>query len=251
MNKSPKISVVTISLNSGLTIEDTIKSVGVQNYHNIEYIVIDGLSKDNTLEIVSNYPQIVTKVISEKDVGIYDAMNKGIASATGDVIGFLNADDWYADEKVLSRVAEVFNDITADACYGDLVYFAADNTQQVVRIWRAGDFSRNNMYNGWMPPHPTFFVRRNCYTRNGGYRSDMGSSADYELMLRYILCRNITVAYVPHTLVCMRTGGISNASFLNRLKAHMMDWKAWRVNGLFPYPWSLPFKPLRKLIQWL
>lgn len=251
MSKSPKISIITVCFNSGKTIEATIKSVAVQNYYNIEYIVIDSLSTDNTLDIVDKYLHVVTKVISEEDVGIYDAMNKGIQRSTGDVIGFLNADDMYVDEQVVSRVAEVFNDTNVEACYGDLVYVAADNTQRVVRIWKAGDYTSKKMYKGWMPPHPTFFVRRDCYIRNGGYRTDMGSSADYELMLRYILCCNIKVAYVPHTLVRMRTGGVSNATFRNRLRAHAMDWKAWRVNRLFPYPWSLPLKPLRKLLQWL
>lgn len=251
MNKLPKISIITVCLNSGKTIEATIKSLVAQNYHDIEYIIIDGISIDGTLDIISKYSYAVTKVVSENDTGIYDAMNKGIACATGEVIGFLNADDLYADELVVSRVAEVFCDPAVEACYGDLVYVDADNTQRVVRTWRAGDFARNKMYNGWMPPHPTFFVRRDCYKRNGGYRTDMGSSADYELMVRYILCHKITVAYIPHTLMYMRTGGISNAAFRNRIRAHAMDWKAWRVNGLIPYPWSLPLKPLRKLLQWL
>jgi len=230
---------------------DTIRSVAGQVYPEIEYIVVDGGSTDATIELVKSNSARVSRFISERDNGLYDAMNKGIQLATGDIIGFLHADDLYADEQVLIRVAEAFRDTAVEACYGDLVYVAADNTQRVVRRWRAGDFTRGKMYNGWMPPHPTFFVRRNCYSRNGGYCTDLGSSADYELMLRYILCRKITVAYVPHTLVRMRAGGISNATFRNRIRAHAMDWKAWRVNGLLPYPWSLPFKPLRKLLQWL
>lgn len=246
-----KITVITVSFNAQKTIVDTILSVAGQGYPDVEYIVVDGGSTDATMELVKSNSTRIASFICERDNGLYDAMNKGIQLATGDVIGFLNADDMYADEQVVSRVAEVFNDTTVEACYGDLVYFAADNSQRVVRIWKAGDFTSKKMYNGWMPPHPTFFVRRDCYIRNGGYRADMGSSADYELMLRYILCCKIKVAYVPHTLVCMRTGGVSNATFRNRLRAHAMDWKAWRVNGLFPYPWSLPLKPLRKLLQWL
>lgn len=250
MNKPPKITIITVCFNSGKTIESTIKSVAAQNYHNIEYIVVDGLSSDNTLDIVYQYSHVVTKVVSEKDYGVYDAMNKGIQLSTGDVTGFLNSDDLYADEQVVSRIAEVFNDTAVEACYGDLVYVAADNIQREVRTWKAGDFTSKMVYNGWMPPHPTFFVRRDYYLRNGGYRTDMGTSADYELMLRYLLCCKIKVAYVPHTLVYMRTGGISNATLRNRISAHAMDWKAWLVNGLLPYPWSLPFKPLRKLLQW-
>lgn len=246
----PKISIITVCYNSEKTIEATIKSVAAQNYHNIEYIVIDGLSIDNTLDIVAKYSHITSEVVSEKDDGIYHAMNKGIALATGDIIGFLNADDIYADGQVLKRVAEVFQDAAIEACYGDLLYVKPDNRQKIVRTWRAGDFSIRKIYNGWMPPHPTFFVRWHCYLQNGGYRTDMGSSADYELMLRYILCCKIKLSYIPHTLVYMSTGGISNAKLWNRLHAHLMDWKAWRVNGLIPYPWTLPLKPLSKLLQW-
>jgi glycosyltransferase len=246
-----KITVITVCFNAEKTIVDTIRSVADQTFPDVEYIIVDGGSTDATLELVKSNPTRVARFISEKDRGLYDAMNKGLRLATGEIIGFLNADDLYADEQVLSRVAEVFSDKMLDACYGDLVYVATNNTQRIVRSWRAGNFVRKKMFNGWMPPHPTFFVRRNCYMQNGGYRTDMGSSADYELMLRYILCRNITVEYLPHTLVCMRTGGISNATFRNRISAHVMDWKAWRVNGLLPYPWSLVFKPLRKLLQWL
>jgi glycosyltransferase involved in cell wall biosynthesis len=246
-----KITVITVCFNAQKTIVDTILSVAEQGFPDVEYIIVDGGSTDATMELVKSNSARVARCISERDNGLYDAMNKGIQLATGDVIGFLHADDLYADEQVLSRVAAMFNDMTVDACYGDLVYIAADNAQRTVRTWRAGDFDCKKMYNGWMPPHPTFFVRRHCYLQNGGYRTDMGSSADYELMLRYILCCKIKMVYVPHTLVCMRSGGISNATFRNRISAHAMDWKAWRVNGLLPYPWSLPFKPLRKLLQWL
>lgn len=246
-----KISIVTVSYNAQTTIVDTISSVARQSYPDVEHIIVDGGSTDATIELVKSNSTRVVKLISERDNGLYDAMNKGIACATGDIIGFLNADDLYSDEQVLSRVANVFKDTTIEACYGDLVYVAADNTQRIVRTWRAGKFARKKMYNGWMPPHPTFFVRRDCYLRNDWYRTDMGSSADYELMLRYILCCKIKVVYVPYTLVCMRAGGISNATFRNRIRAHAMDWKAWRANGLLPFPWSLPFKPLRKLLQWL
>lgn len=245
-----KISVITVCFNSGKTIEATIRSVAAQEHKAIEYIVIDALSTDNTMDIVRSYSSTVALTRSENDNGLYDAMNKGIALATGDVIGFLHADDLYPDEQVLGRVAKVFKDSAVEACYGDLVYFA-DDMQRVVRNWRAGSFSKNKVYNGWMPPHPTFFVRRDFYMQNGGYRTDMGSSADYELMLRYLLCCKIKMVYIPHTLVCMRIGGISNAAFWNRIRAHIMDWKAWRVNRLIPYPWSLPLKPLRKLLQWL
>lgn len=246
-----KITIITITLNAEKTILDTINSINLQDYPSIEHIIIDGGSTDATIALIKSANLKKVVIVSEKDSGIYEAMNKGIALATGDLIGFLNSDDIYADANILSRVAQIFKDNRVDACYGDLVYINVSNTERIVRTWRAGEFDSQKMYYGWMPPHPTFFVRRNCYLQNGFYRRDLGSSADYELMLRYILCCKINVTYIPCTLVKMRTGGISNVTFQNRLKAHFMDWKAWSVNGMTPYPWTLPFKPLRKLLQWL
>lgn len=246
-----KLTIITITLNAEKTILDTINSLISQDYPTVEYIIVDGGSTDSTIELISSSNIYEAVIVSEKDSGIYDAMNKGIALATGDIIGFLNSDDIYADVNVLSLVAGLFMDKRVDACYGDLVYVDADNIKKNVRTWHSGSFDRKKMFNGWMPPHPTFFVRRDCYLRNGFYRTDLGSSADYELMLRYILCCKINVTYIPCTLVKMRTGGVSNVTFKNRLKAHFMDWKAWSVNGLTPYPWTLPFKPLRKLLQWI
>ncbi len=221
-----------------------------QTYQDKEYLIVDGGSRDGTIDCIAPYRERLASLTSEPDKGIYDAMNKGIKKATGDVIGFLHADDFYADNDVLSQVAEAFADPAVDACYGDLVYVAADDKQKIVRTWKSGSFNRDKMYLGWMPPHPTFFLRRSFYQKCGGYRNDMGTSADYELMLRYVLCHRIRMVYIPNVLVCMRTGGASNASFSGRIKAHAMDWKAWFVNGLTPRPWTLPLKPLSKLSQW-
>ncbi|MDD2500273.1 MAG: glycosyltransferase family 2 protein [Geobacter sp.] len=244
-----KVSIITVCLNNRTTIKDTIDSVISQTHKDLEYLIIDGGSNDGTLDIIEQYRQQLTKVINGPDGGIYDAMNKGIALATGEVIGLLNADDTYASADVIADVAGRLTDTGADACYGDLVY--VDSSGRTVRNWKADAYLRHSMYAGWMPPHPTFFVRRSCYERYGGYRTDLGTSADYELMLRYLLRHSITPVYLPEVLVRMRIGGSSNSSIVHRLKAHLMDWRAWRVNGLYPYPWTVPLKPLRKLGQWV
>jgi glycosyltransferase len=246
-----RLTIITVTLNSRYSIEDTINSVLSQSFENIEHIFIDGGSGDGTLEILESYKDKVATVVSGPDNGIYDAMNKGILLATGDVIGILNADDVYATKDTLALVANAFLDPRIDACYGDLVYVCPKEPDQIKRDWKAGSYEERKLYFGWMPPHPTFFVRRTCYTKFGLYRTDLGSSADYELMLRYLLCHKIRLAYIPEVLVRMHTGGTSNASIGNRLNAHLMDWRAWQVNGLHPYPWTLPFKPLRKITQWL
>jgi glycosyltransferase len=232
------------------------------------------------------------RYVSGPDRGLYDALNKGVALATGDVVGQLNADDLYAHEGVLARVAAVFEQTGAEAVYGDLVYVAEDRGNpksqirnpneiqndkseggvtsdappstlhdtstsfhlppgyRVVRYWRSGHHHPNLFYRGWMPPHPAFFAKRECYARLGGYRLDLGTSADYELMLRFLLKGGVRAAYVPEVLVCMRTGGLSNVTWKARWRANRMDRRAWEVNGLRPRPWTLLMKPLRKLPQW-
>jgi len=197
-------------------------------------------------------------------------MNKGIALAKGDVIGFLHADDFYAGPRVLARVAAVFADPAVACAYGDLVFvktspgamngredalqlrngefFLPD--ERVVRRWKAGELSARSFHWGWMPPHPTFFARRAVYDRLGVFRLDLGTAADYEFMLRCLLKQRLIARYIPEVMVKMRTGGASNASLKNRLAANRNDRKAWKVNGLRPYPWTLWLKPLRKVGQW-
>jgi glycosyltransferase len=242
------LSLITATYNSAPLVSSCLRSVQSQPIP-VEHIIIDGGSKDATLETVRSFPH-VAKVISEPDHGIYDAMNKGIALATGDVVGILNSDDFYADNQVLERVAHVFTDPSVDSCYGDLQYVTPDATK-VVRHWTAGQMHERSFFWGWMPPHPTFFVRRSVYERFGLFNLNLGSAADYELMLRFLVKNRITTAYIPHVLVKMRIGGASNASLQNRLKANAMDRKAWSVNGLNPYPWTIMAKPLRKIGQFL
>lgn len=244
-----KISIITVSLNSAATIESTLESVDRQSFSPIEHILIDGGSTDGTLDIIERYRPGVTHVISQPDHGIYDAMNKGIAMATGDVIGILNADDFYVHEQVIAMVADAFDDESIDVCYGDLEYVDSDDTDKVFRYWKSGTYQPDKFYLGWMPPHPTFFARRSLYETHGLFNLDLGSSADYELMLRFLLRYGAQAQYIPKVLVRMRTGGASNASLGNRFKANRMDRRAWRVNGLTPYPWTLFLKPLSKLGQ--
>jgi glycosyltransferase len=245
-----RLSIITVALNNADTIEETIASVLSQSYRQLEYIIIDGGSTDGTLEIIERHRNDIKQILSESDRGMYDAMNKGISLARGDFVGILNADDTYYDRNVLQQVAEHLELSGADACYGDLAYVNRTSSADIIRFWRAGDYHRSKLYMGWMPPHPTFFVRKDYYDSFGAYRIDLGTSADYELMLRYLLLHSLTPAYINQKLVKMRVGGLSNKTAVYRLKAHMMDWRAWRVNGLWPYPWTIPLKPLLKIPQW-
>jgi glycosyltransferase involved in cell wall biosynthesis len=245
-----RISIITVTFNSASTIRDTIESVHSQVNVEKEHIIIDGCSTDETLGIVRGYPHI-TKCISEPDQGIYHAMNKGIALASGDVIGILNSDDVYPGNHILEKVAKTFKSSQTDALYGDLVYVDSEDTDRVVRAWKSGKYEHGDFKWGWMPPHPTFFVKRELYEKYGGFNVDMGTAADYELMLRLIHHYGANLTYIPEILVKMRSGGASNESILARLRANRNDKKAWGVNGLKPYWFTLYLKPLRKITQFL
>jgi len=244
------VSIITATYNSAATVHNTLTCVRDQNYEAIEHIIIDGSSKDNTIEIVRNFPH-VTKIISEKDGGIYEAMNKGIAFASGDIIGILNSDDIYVDENVISGIASVFNDDTIDVCYADLQYVHLHNVNKIVRTWKSGHFSGKSFHWGWMPPHPTFFVRKKVYEKVGLFNTTLKSAADYEMMLRVLLKYKMSAYYIPKVIVKMSTGGVSNASIRNRMRANKEDRLAWKLNGLRPYFFTLYLKPLRKITQYL
>lgn len=245
-----KVSVITVTYNSAETVEDTIISVINQDYKNLEYIIVDGLSKDNTLQIVDKYKDKISQVISEKDHGIYDAISKGIRAATGDIVVALNSDDMYVGTDVVSKVVEVFKSTHADAVYGDLNYVDRYDTSKVVRKWKSKSYKKGLFLTGWMPPHPTFFVRKQCYDKYGTFNLSLKSAADYELMLRLIHVHEIKVAYLPKLLVNMRTGGQSNMSIKNRFRANREDRKAWEINGLKPGMLTLIRKPLSKIKQY-
>lgn len=227
-----RISLVTATFNSSATVADSLRSVSSQMYGNIEQIVVDGGSSDITLKLVSEKGERVAKAISEPDNGIYDAMNKGIKCSTGDIVGTLNADDVYADNQVLSRVAAAFADPTVDICYGDLVYVSHGDLSKVLRVWRSSDYSPGLFLRGWVPPHPTFFVRRSVYEKYGGFDLAFPLAADFELMLRFLHCLGLKSVYIPHTLVKMRLGGATNKNLKNIFNQNVEIYRAGRKNNV-------------------
>lgn len=245
-----RVSIITTTFNSAVTVAETMQSVEEQDHPHIEHIVVDGQSKDETLQIIEQYPHTAT-LISEKDEGIYDAMNKGIRAATGDVLGILNSDDLYVDAHVISKIVKTFEDPRIQTCYADLEYVDAQNSSRVTRTWKSGAFNSRSFYWGWMPPHPTFFVRKSVYDQVGLFNTRLRSAADYEMMLRILVKFQLPVAYLPEVIVKMRTGGMSNASVNNRIRANREDREAWRINGLKPYFFTLYLKPLRKITQFI
>ncbi|MBE0427868.1 MAG: glycosyltransferase [Nitrospirae bacterium] len=246
-----KTSIITASFNCAQTIEDCIQSIINQTYPDIEHIVIDGGSKDGTLEVINKYRDKIAKLVSEPDKGIYDAMNKGLRYTTGDIVGILNSDDVYADEYVLENVVKAMSENNVDTCYGDIVYVERDNMEKVVRDWKGGEFNKQNFRKGWMPPHPTFFVRKEIYQKYGVFNTDFPIAADYELMLRFLYKHNISTVYIPRLLVKMRTGGKSKPE-LNRIAKNMLEnYRAWKVNGLEPNLLTFIMKPLSKATQYM
>ncbi len=246
----PLFSIITATFNSARTLQDTLNSLLAQQEKDWEWIVQDGGSQDHTLRLLEKIA--VAKYVSQQDSGLYNAMNLGIERAQGEIIGILNSDDFYADPQVLSRVAQAFADNPSwEAVYGDLKYVDTETPQKVVRYWKAGDYEPHAWRWGWMPPHPTFFVKRAVYERLGGFNENLRIAADYEFMLRACHIHQISLGYIPEVLVHMRVGGLSNNTWKNRLLANQEDRKAWVVNGL-EVPIGLAFtKPFRKIKQWL
>lgn len=245
-----KVSIITVSYNAEKTISDTVNSVLTQTYKNVEYIIVDGASKDNTLNILNSFEPGSFQLISESDNGLYDAMNKGVAMATGDIIGILNADDVFADSKVIEEVVNQMETSGADCLYSDLIYVKED-LKTIVRKWESGEYQKGAFKKGWMPPHPTFYVKKECYEKYGAFNLDFRTSADYELMLRFIHKNEVSVTYLPRTTILMRVGGQSNASIKNRIKANKEDRAAWKVNGLKPGSLTFIRKPLSKIKQFV
>lgn len=234
-----KISIVTVCYNSEKTIGHTLQSVRNQSYADVEHIVVDGASIDSTLNVVATDGLHVVKVVSEKDNGIYDAMNKGIALANGEIIGFINADDFYASSDALAKVAAIFNDPNVDACYGDLCYVKQVDTSALVRYWKSSEFHPGAFEFGWCPPHPTFFVRREVFQRFGGFDLSYKIAADMELMLRFLEVHKIRAKYIPEVLVKMRMGGTTNKSLSNILRQNKEILRALRAHGLRSSAWRL------------
>lgn len=230
-----KISIITITYNSEKTLRDTIESVLGQSYKEIEYIIVDGLSKDSTCDIVRSYGDRIHTFVSEKDKGLYDALNKGIGLATGDVVGFLHSDDIYASTETVKMIAEAFIKFNVDSVYGDLVYVDQHDTDKIIRFWRSRKFSRARALTGWMPPHPTFYAKRKVYTDYGGFNTTFRIAADYESILRFLVRFQVSTFYIPLILIRMRVGGESNKSFRNIIRKSMEDLRAMHINGLISF----------------
>lgn len=244
-----RVSIITPTFNSEATISSCLDSIKKQSYKNIEHIVKDGESTDNTVALVKDKSPD-TIVIQGKDNGLYHALNIALEKVSGDIIGILHADDFYAHDSVLSDIVNSFVESGSDAVYGDLQYVSKKDSDKVIRNWISGQYSEGDFLKGWMPPHPAFFVKREVIEKFGAYDLSFKSAADYEWMLRLIHKNKIKLTYLPGVLVKMRVGGQSNKTIWNRIKANMEDRRAWKINGLSPTLYTLWLKPLRKLTQW-
>ena len=245
-----KISIITVVFNNRDTIANAIDSVLSQTYNNIEYIIIDGKSTDGTLEIINQYGSNINTIVSEKDDGIYDAMNKGLKLATGDVIGILNSDDIYANNSILNEVIIHFsNDLDLDILYGDLVYVKNDNINKIVRTWTSNAYSCNFFENGGVPPHPSLFVSARVYQKAGYFNLKYRLAADYEFMLRIFKKFNFKIKYLPLVLVNMRLGGATNNSLKNILKGNVEILNSWTENGYKIPILLIPKRIFKRLTQ--
>ncbi len=228
----PTVSIITVSLNSIKTISDTINSVLAQTYPNIEYIVIDGSSTDGTTEIIKSYSAGISKIISEPDNGIYDAINKGIKLATGDIIGILNSDDFFNDNGVIEKVVTAFNENEIDAVTGDVQFIDTHKKSKIVRYYSSEHFYPGRFKFGYMPPHPSFYVRRELFEKLGYYKTDYRIAADYELLIRFLYVNKIKYKYLKMPLVSMRTGGVSNKTIMSNFTLNKEIARACRENGI-------------------
>jgi len=243
-----KISIITSVYNNKETIAEAIESVLSQTYDNIEYIVVDGASTDGTVDIIKQYADKISTFVSEPDKGIYDGLNKGVALATGDVVGFLHSDDLFEDEHVVAKIDEAFKIDDMDSIYGDLTYVSKEDTSKVVRYWKSGAYGLKKLKNGWMPPHPTFYVKREVYEKYGAFDTSFKISADYDSILRFLGREGITTRYIPEVMVKMRVGGESNKSLQNLVLKTKEDLRAIKKNNV-GHIRSIFFKNLSKIPQ--
>jgi len=245
-----KLSIITAVYNRESTVAQAIASVATQGHGKVEHLIVDGASTDATLSEVRRLDHSGMRVISEPDRGIYDALNKGIRAATGEVVGLMHSDDFFANDRVLEKVAQAFSATGADAVYGDLDYVSAEDTSKVIRQWRSGEFAPQRLARGWMPPHPTLFVRREAMLRLGLYNIDYRIAADYEAILRWFGKGGLSLTYIPEVLVKMRVGGESNRSLGRIILKSREDYRALRSTGVGGVR-ALAWKNLSKLPQFL
>ncbi|MGN4977017.1 glycosyltransferase family 2 protein [Aeromonas sp. 95A] len=245
-----KVSIITATYNSAATIHDTLASLESQTYPDIEYIIVDGASKDNTLKVINDGCTRVSKIISEPDRGIYDALNKGIAAATGDIVGFLHSDDLFAYPDAIQDMVGIFQSGGYDAVYADLEYVQQKDVNKVVRLWQSGSYNKKKLKYGWMPAHPTFYMKRSFYKKFNYFDLSYKIAADYDSILRYLWRGNVHAGYLPKVLIKMRVGGISNRSLASILRKTREDIHAMRNNGLF-WPLTVVLKNISKISQFL
>jgi|SRR6185437_2428679 len=244
-----KVSIITVTMNSERYLSDCIESVRKQNYKNIEHIIVDGKSSDGTLEIIQKNSDHISYWISETDRGIYDAINKGIQMATGDVIGILNSDDMFASADAVRSIVDCFENNNVDSVYGDLVYVDPKNTSKIIRYWKGISYKRSRFRYGWMPAHPTFYIRRELIQQYGLYENHYYTAADYEFMARYLYLNKVSSQYLDAMLVKMRSGGLSNITFKSRFRANRRDYLAMKKNRI-PFSFIVSIlKPLQKIPQ--
>lgn len=251
MNKNITISIVTATWNCEKTLLECFESVAQQSHVVKEHIVIDGVSTDGTIDIINQHINQIAVFQSAPDKGIYDALNKGVRLATADVVGFLHSDDLYASSDVLSMVAKAFEDPTVSAVYGDLDYVSQTDTNRIIRRWKSAQFNRRSLSWGWMPPHPTLYVRREWYERIGGFDINLGIAADYLCILNLFTKTDFKAIYIPMVLVKMRLGGASNKSLKAVIQKTSEDWRALRINNfsIFAAARAITWKNLSKLGQ--
>ncbi|MFW2439802.1 MAG: glycosyltransferase family 2 protein [Arenicellales bacterium] len=245
-----KVSVITVVYNAVDTIEDTIQSVIKQDHEDIEHIIIDGGSTDGTMDVVNSYRKQLAIVVSEPDKGIYDAMNKGIDLAAGAVVGTLNSDDWYDNNSVISRVVAAFKkDMELDAVYGDIIFVTKDKPHGLVRYWESQPYQKGLFEKGWMPPHPSFFVKKDCYSRYGKFDLDLKIQSDFDLTMRLMVVNRINTQYLPGVMVKMRMGGVTNNRISNVIKGNIEAYRACKKNGLQVTPVFMLRKVMSRLPQ--
>jgi glycosyltransferase len=245
------VSLITVTYNSQATIADAIRSVASQTYSNIEHVIIDGSSTDDTIEIIRNTPNRISKIISEPDKGIYDALNKGILNSSGDIIGLLHSDDLLASDIIIEEICKKFIKTSADIVYGDLIYVNNINKDIIVRYWRSRPFDSSLLNKGWMPAHPTMFVRREVYLKYGQFDLQYKISSDYDLILRLMQIRNLKIEYLPIVITKMRMGGVSNRNLRNIYLKSQEDYRIMKKNG-FSNPLAMLIrKNISKLRQFI
>jgi len=244
-----KITLVTATLNSARTITDCLSSVNFQTYPDVDQVIIDGLSTDETVAIINSIPNRVSRIISESDNGLYDAMNKGISQATGDVIGILNSDDLYIDDHVLQDVADLMTKTGADSLYADLYYVKASNTDKILRFWQTKEFVPGSFAKGWHPPHPTFFVRKRIYEQFGTFDTSLQVSADFELMLRFLEKHRISTCYLPRPILKMRHGGESSGTLQKIIRGNINCYRAFNKNSIRVSPFYIVYRSIPKIKQ--